>query len=413
MAVVLVVNSGSSSLKYQMLCSPDEIAEQSRVGHDDGEPVLQRLVVGRVEQIGSGNSRQTHHTEGSPERVVTCPVPDLAAAVDLMSEALRQSGPDLDAADAVGHRIVHGGDRFTEATLVDDEVEQEIERLSTLAPLHNPPSLEGLRRMRAALPHIPHVAVFDTAFHATMPPVASTYAIPADLASRHGVRRYGFHGTSVGYVARQAALSLGRPLHRTNLIVCHLGNGASVTAVEAGRSVDTSMGMTPLEGLVMGTRSGDLDPAVVTHLTRTAGLDADAVDHLLNFESGMLGLCGESDVREIRRLAAEGDRPAAAALDVYAYRLRKYVGGYLAVLPRLDGLVFTGGIGEHDAQLRSDVVGPLQHLGLRLDADANGSAVNPSEAVRIDDGAEGPAVLVVPTDEEVEIAAQVLRLLAR
>ncbi len=414
MAVVLVVNSGSSSLKYQLLRSPDDISGEPRAGdHADGERVLKRLVVGRVEQIGSEHSRHTHHVEGSPERAVSGSVPDLAAAVRLMSEALRESEPGLDAADAVGHRIVHGGDRFTEATLVDDEVEQEIDRLSKLAPLHNPPSLEGLRSMRAELPHLPHVAVFDSAFHATMPPVAFTYAIPPDLASRHGIRRYGFHGTSVGYVARRAASSLGRPLDEINLIVCHLGNGASVTAVEAGRSVDTSMGMTPLEGLVMGTRSGDLDPAVVTYLTRTAGLDAEAVDHLLNFESGLLGLCGESDVREVRRLAAEGEPSAAAALDIYAYRLRKYVGAYLAVLPRLDALVFTGGVGEHDARLRSDVVEPLQHMGLQLDADVNSSVVNPSEALRIDGGTGAPAVLVVPTDEEAEIAAQVLRFLAR
>jgi acetate kinase len=395
MTRVLVVNRGSSSLKYQVL---------ERKPDDDGRPV--RLAIGLVERIGSSSSRLTHQVEGEPEQVHERPVRDSAAAVGAMLDSLAASGL-LASLDAVGHRVVHGGARFTGPTLVDDEVEQELAGLSELAPLHNPSSLEGLRALRAAVPDVPHVAVFDTAFHATLPPYASSHAIPQELAGRYGVRRWGFHGTSVRYVVQASAALLDLPLEQVNLVVCHIGNGASVTAVEAGRSVDTSMGMTPLEGLVMGTRSGDIDPAVVPHLTRTAGLSVTEVEHLLNFDSGLSGLCGDADIREVRRRAAGGNSAAQLALDVYTYRLRKYIGAYLAVVPDLDAVVFTGGVGEHDRQLRAEVIDPLGHLGLRLDGVANSAAVGPASPVRIG-GGERMAVLVVPTNEEAEIASQVL-----
>jgi acetate kinase len=372
---VLVVNGGSSTLKYQVL-------EGSAAGRSG---VLTRLAGGSL-----GVSGFTH-------------------AVREMSAALEDAGLLADVS-GVGHRIVHGGASFTEPVIVDDIVERQIGDLSDLAPLHNAPALAALRAVRAELPGVPQVAVFDTAFHATLPPHAYTYAVPEDLASRYGVRRYGFHGTSVRYVTRVAAAFLGMSLKDVNLIVCHIGNGASITAVVDGRSVDTSMGLTPLEGLVMGTRSGDIDPAVVAYLSRSAGLQTAEVEHLLEFESGLLGLCGDSDVREVRRRAADGDASARLALDVYAYRLRKYVGAYLAVVPRLHAVVFTGGVGEHDAALRAEVIDPLNHLGLQLDAAVNTATAQPSQPVRIDAGT-GPAILVIPTDEEAEIATQVLALI--
>jgi acetate kinase len=372
---VLVVNSGSSTLKYQVL-------EGSTGGRSRG---LTRLAGG---SLG---------------------VRSFAHAVREMSSTLEVADL-LTAVTAVGHRFVHGGGTFTEPVIVDDTVERQLDRLSNLAPLHNPPALAAMRAVRKELPGVPQVAVFDTAFHATLPPHAYTYAVPRDLAVQYGIRRYGFHGTSVRYVTSLAAAFLGASPHEVNLIVCHIGNGASITAVESGRSVDTSMGLTPLEGLVMGSRSGDIDPAVVGFLSRAAGLQTPEVEHLLEFESGLLGLCGDSDIREVRRRAAAGDASAREALDVYAYRLRKYVGAYLAVVPGLHAVVFTGGVGEHDAALRAEVIDPLDHLGLRLDDALNAATAQPTEAVRIDTGT-GPAILVIPTDEEAEIATQVLSLI--
>jgi acetate kinase len=264
--------------------------------------------------------------------------------------------------------------------------------------------------MRRLLPDVPQVAVFDTAFHATIPAPAYTYAIPAALASRHRIRRYGFHGTSYQYVTRQAAALLQVPTNEVNLIVCHLGNGASVAAVRGGMSVDTSMGLTPLQGLVMGTRSGDLDPAVVPYLVREAGMSLDDVDRMLNSESGLKGLSGEQDMRAVRALADAGDAAARLALEVYAYRIRTYIGAYLAHLPGLHALVFTAGIGENDAALRRDVCLPLAHLGFRLDQGRN--LVPSGQARAIDDSSGRPRILVVPTNEEAEIAREAARAVA-
>lgn len=397
MSSILVVNCGSSSLKYQLIDT------------DSG----QRLVGGLVERIGESAGRIEHERSGGEPVEVRGAFADHEAALRAVLGLFDDRGPSLAGLAGVGHRVVHGGSRFRSATLIDDIVESAIADLVPLAPLHNPANLLGIRVLRRLLPDAAHVAVFDTAFHTTLPDVAATYAIPTEVALHHGIRRYGFHGTSHSYVTRRAAALLGLPVEQVNLVIAHVGNGASVTAVAGGRSVDTSMGMSPLEGLVMGTRSGDLDPGIVLLLARDSGLDTAGLDDLLNRRSGLKGLCGESDVRTVRALAASGDPAARLALGVYAYRLRKYVGAYLAVVPGVHALVFTAGVGENDAALRAEVCEPMAHLGLRLDAQANTSTSRASGERRIDDGSGSIRVLVVPTDEEAEIAAQTAEVAAK
>jgi acetate kinase len=392
-AQVLVVNTGSSSLKYQLV-DPETGAWSAK---------------GLIERIGEDGPRLRHVTSDGTVLERDADLPDHAAALELMLEVLRDHG--LDRVIAVGHRVVHGGSEYTDPVIVDDEVEAAIEELIPLAPLHNPPALVGLRELRRLMPDVAHVAVFDTAFHATMPPEAYTYALPAGLAAEHKVRRYGFHGTSYRYVTRRTAQALGITVEEADLIVCHLGNGASMAAIRGGRSVDTTMGLTPLQGLVMGTRSGDVDPAVVFHLVRVAGLGLDDVDSVLNKQSGLKGLAGSQDMREVRALASDGDPAARLALDVYAYRIRAYIGAYLAVLPNVRALVFTAGIGENDPDLRLEVCRPLAHLGIRIDEELNGA---PGSGVRVVDDGTGPIrILVVPTDEEAEIARQSADAVAR
>jgi acetate kinase len=370
---------------------------------------FRRVVTGLVERIGeSGGRHIVQEVKGAESVVTEGAVADHRHAVALMLDAQRSELSNL---LAVGHRVVHGGARYQAPTVIDDVVEAGIDQLSVLAPLHNPPGLVGIRALRAAYPQIPQVAVFDTAFHATLAPEASTYAIPPDLARQHGVRRWGFHGTSHQYVTRAAAEFLEVPVAEVGLVICHIGNGVSLTAVRDGRSIDTSQGMTPLEGLVMGTRSGDLDPAVVIHLQRQAGMSPEDVDSLLTAHSGLRGLCGDSDVRSVRARARDGDAAAQLALDVYAHRLRKYVGAYLAQVPDLHAVVFTAGVGENDPMLRRSVIEPLAHLGLRLDDTANASAVGPADPVRIDDGTGRAAVLVIPTDESAEICRSTVAVL--
>jgi acetate kinase len=371
---VFVLNAGSSSLKYQLV-DPD---------------TAEVHVAGTVERIGE---------EGSD-------VPDHEAAVRRALDAIEGRPEPF----ACGHRVVHGGERFDSATVIDDEVEHAIGELSALAPLHNPANLEGIRAARAVLPDIPHVAVFDTAFHRTIPAAAATYAIDADLAARYHVRRYGFHGTSHQYVSRAAAAFLGIPLGESKIIVLHLGNGASACAVDGGRSVDTSMGMTPLEGLVMGTRSGDIDPAALFHLHRQAGLGFDELEQLLNRDSGLKGLTGKGDMRDVQAAAADGDEQAEAALAVYRHRIRRYIGAYLAQLGGLDALVFTAGVGENNSLLRRRTLDGLGHLGIRVDPDRN--EVPSRQARRISPDDAPVAVLVVPTDEELEIARQTAAVLS-
>ncbi len=371
MARVLVLNCGSSSVKYQLL----------ELDPDDRD--LRRLDGGVVERV------QDHDAA-------------VAQVLDTLAGALADGGPPV----AVGHRVVHGGARFTGPTVVDDEVLAAVEDLAVLAPLHNPAAAAGVRAARSRLPGVPQVAVFDTAFHATLPPAAATYAVPREWRERYGVRRYGFHGTSYAHLVREAARALGKDSSDVDLVALHLGNGASACAVRGGVSVDTSMGMTPLAGLVMGTRSGDVDPALPGHLARVAGLTPEQVDDALEHASGLLGLAGAGDMRDVLRRRADGDPDAALAFDVYCHRVKGYVGAYLAVLGRADAVVFTGGVGEHAAPVRAASLAGLEGLGIEVDEGRN-AREEPGVRAVSPDGARVP-VLVVPADEELEIARQAL-----
>jgi len=375
MTEIFVVNSGSSSIKYQL------------VNVETGAAVVNGL----IERIGEPGSQAKDHVAG------------MKIALDALG-----TGHDI---TAVGHRVVHGGTEFTTATVVTAAVLKKIEKLSPLAPLHNPANLTGINAARTALPGIPQVAVFDTAFHQTLKPEAYTYAIDAKLAGKYAVRRYGFHGTSYRYVSKATAEFLGRDLADTKMIVMHLGNGASVCAIDGGVSVDTSMGMTPLEGLVMGTRSGDLDPAILSYLHREAALDFDQLDAMLNSGSGLLGLTGSSDMRDVQTKAARGNAKAEVALAVYRHRIRHYIGAYLAELGGLDALVFTAGVGENSVALRQSVLVGLEAFGISVD-DARNSA-KASDARYISPDGSPVAVLVIPTNEELEIARQTLDAIAR
>jgi len=377
-ARVLVINSGSSSVKYQLL----DMADGSR------------LASGLVERIGEG------------------PVADHTEALDRAAAELAAQGLGLDSPElaAIGHRVVHGGTRFTEPTLITETVIEGIEELIPLAPLHNPANAEGIRVARRLRPDLPQVAVFDTAFHSTIPEHAARYAIDTATADAYGLRRYGFHGTSHAYVSRATAALLGKEPAEVNTIVLHLGNGASASAVAGGVCVETSMGLTPLEGLVMGTRSGDVDPAVLIHLSREAGMSTDEIDTLLNKRSGLLGLCGDNDMREIGRRMSEGDRAAQLAFEVYIHRLRKYVGAYTAVLGRVDAIAFTAGVGENSAAVREAALRGLGALGIEIDAVRN--ALRGSSARLVSAAGSRVAVAVVPTDEELEIASRTYELVA-
>ncbi|WP_328735094.1 acetate kinase [Streptomyces bobili] len=392
---VLVLNSGSSSVKYQLLDMSDS----------------SRLAQGLVERIGEQTSRLKHTPLATGEsRERSGPIHDHDAALKAVAEELAQDGLGLDSPElaAIGHRVVHGGKHFTEPTVIDDAVLAEIERLIPVAPLHNPANLTGIRTARALRPDLPQVAVFDTAFHTTMPESAARYAIDVKTADEHRIRRYGFHGTSHAYVSRATAALLGRAPEEVNVIVLHLGNGASASAVRGGKCVDTSMGLTPLEGLVMGTRSGDADPAVIFHLARVGGMSIDEIDTLLNKKSGLIGLCGDNDMREIRRRVDEGDEQAKLAFDIYIHRLKKYIGAYYAVLGRVDAVVFTAGVGENAAPVRAAAVADLESLGLAVDDELN--AVRGDEPRLISPAGARVKVAVVPTDEELEIATQTYAL---
>jgi acetate kinase len=390
---VLVLNAGSSSLKYQLLDLADGAGERV-------------CASGLVERIGEDEGRLVHRAAGAEPLTESGKIPDHAVALDRVLAAFERTGGLTEAPFAVGHRVVHGGDRFSGPTVVDDDVLEEIRELVPLAPLHNPANIAGIEVARARYPDTPQVAVFDTAFHAAMPPHAWRYALPRDLADRLRIRRYGFHGTSHGYVARTAAAHLRRPLDDLALVTLHLGNGCSAAAVAGGRSIDTSMGLTPLGGLVMGTRSGDLDPGIVAHLHREGGLDLDAIDTLLNTQSGMKGLAGSNDLREVHARADAGDADAAEALEVFCYRIRCTVGAYAAALGRLDAVVFTAGIGENDADVRARVCAGLGVLGVEVDEARNTARSRETRTISAD--GSRVAVLVVPTNEELEIAEQTL-----
>lgn len=373
MSQLLVLNAGSSSLKYDVFAPWPANGDPTRVAH------------GAVEGVGTDR------------------VPDHEAALGSALDALRRD-PGLDSLVAVAHRVVHGG-TLTAPALIDEDSEGAIVDASALAPLHNPAALAGIRAVRAEWPELPQIAVFDTAFHQTIDEVASTYAVPVDLARRHQLRKWGFHGISHAYVARRSAEALGLPAEEADLVICHIGNGVSVTAVRGGRSIDTSMGFTPMEGAVMGTRSGSIDPGLVFHLARQTDLSLEEIEDILQHRSGVLGLCGDSDMKQVRERADAGDADASFALAVYTHRLRGIVASYVGLLPDLRAVVFTAGVGEHDPALRAEVIEPLSHLGLELDRDANRSATGPDGPVRIGRG-DRPTVLVVPTDEGAEVARQ-------
>ena len=399
---ILVINTGSSSIKYQLFDMED-----SRV-----------LASGLLERIGEVAGKLTHQVLPAeakrPPLVEEGAVRDHRAGMERIVALLTdpKQGVVRDAAEiaAVGHRVVHGGEAFSRPALIDEQVLAAIRANVPLAPLHNPANLVGIEVARSLFPQAAHVAVFDTAFHQTLPPKAFHYGLPHELYQRHRIRRYGFHGSSHLYVAKEAARRLGRPLTELNLITIHLGNGASITAIEQGRSVDTSMGMTPLEGLLMGTRSGDLDPSILFHLAEFFRMSAAEIHNLLNQQSGLKGICGENDMREILKRRAAGDRLAALAIEIYAYRIKKYIGAYSAVLSLVDALVFTGGVGENAAEVREQACAGLHNLGIILDPAKNRSAESGARAIQ---SAESRVqVLVVPTNEELEIARQTLEVLS-
>ena len=392
MSVILVVNSGSSSIKYQII---DPATEE-------------RLAKGLIERVGTDRGRVIHTGPDGETREAERPVLDHVAGFEAMLHACARYGPDLDEVPivAVGHRVVQGGSRFVQPTPITDAVMATIEELSPLAPLHNPPNLLGIRAARATFPNLPHVAVFDTAFHRTLPPEAYTYAIDANLAAEYRIRRYGFHGTSHTYVSERAAALLGRPLGQVNSIVLHIGNGVSACAVRGGESIDTSMGMTPLEGLVMGTRSGDIDPGILFHLHRQDDMTVSQMDDLLNRRSGLLGLAGSSDMRDVLASAARGEPRAELAVDVYCHRLRHYVGAYYAQLGRLDAIAFTAGVGENAPEIRARSLAGLESMGIVIDPERNAA---PGDDGRISPDDSAVAVLVIPTNEELEIARQTMR----
>ncbi|HYA39215.1 MAG TPA: acetate kinase [Candidatus Methylomirabilis sp.] len=396
---ILVINSGSSSLKYQLFDMHRGFV----------------LTAGIVERIGETNAALRHQWRTSAgaleqfERAVIAP--DHRAAFLAIRAAMRETGVLRDATrvDAIGHRVVHGGERFRAPTRIDADVLSAIRALVPLAPLHNPPNVLGIELCLELFPTVPQVAVFDTAFHQTMPPHAYHYALPHRLYTDHAVRRYGFHGSSHAYVTRRATAYLAQPPGAINLISLHLGNGASAAAVEGGRCIDTSMGMTPLEGLVMGTRCGDIDPALVFYIGRAAGLNEAAVEALLNKDSGLKGLCGANDMREVLRRMEAGDAQARLAFEIYCYRIRKYIGAYTAALGRVDAVIFTAGIGENAAAVRARVCAGLDTLGVRLDAQKNASVSG--EIAEIQSANSAVRLLVVRTNEEREIAEQVRAVL--
>jgi acetate kinase len=396
---ILVINAGSSSIKFAVYDMGDE----------------QLRVSGEIERIGEPHSQGVYRCHGSAddreEKRQPLEVPDHAAAMARVFDYLQQAGV-LNAEDpltAIGHRVVHGGERFQRPTLIDDPVLAAIGELVPLAPLHNPANLACIEATRQRWPRLPQVAVFDTAFFRRLPEQALRYALPERFYRDHQVCRYGFHGTSHEYVAGQAAQRLGRPLEQLRLISLHLGNGASAAAIRHGQCIDTSMGMTPLEGLVMGSRCGDMDPAIPFYLARQLGMDLDEIENLLNRNSGLQGLCGANDMRRVHELVDQGDASARLALDMYCYRIVKYIGAYYAALGGLDGLIFTAGVGENDEQIRARVCHQLTHLGLHLDDQRNEQSAGNA---RLISAADSPVnILVIPTNEERAIARQTMNII--
>ncbi len=395
---ILVINAGSSSLKYQL------------INVEQGEVVAK----GICERIGIDGSKLSYKAQGRDKLEFAGAMKDHTDAIRMVLDTLTDANigvvKSMKEIDAVGHRVVHGGERFSRSVRVSEELIREIEKISVLAPLHNPANLMGIRACMAIMPDVPMVAVFDTAFHQTMPPEAYLYALPYEAYTDHMVRRYGFHGTSHLYVSRRAIEKLGMPVEQTKVITCHLGNGSSIAAVKGGKCVDTSMGLTPLEGLPMGTRCGDIDPAIVTHLMEQMRLDRKGIDEYLNKKSGMFGVSGlSSDFRDLDDAAKEGNVRAKLAVDIFCYRVKKYIGAYSAALGGVDAIVFTAGVGENDRVVREKSLTGLEYLGVDVDFAYNLTCPR-GEEVELSRKGSRVKVYVIPTDEEMVIARDTAEL---
>ncbi len=386
---IFVINCGSSSIKYQLIDSENK----------------ETLCKGLVERIGAVTSIVKQEFKGEKPIKKTIALDNHAVALKTIMELLIAADNDylhsLDEIEAVGHRVVHGGETFKDSVLIDEDVEEAIQAAFDIAPLHNPPNLQGIRAAKKHLPNVPHVAVFDTAFHHSIPQHAYLYGIPNRLYRRYKIRRYGFHGTSHYYVSRQYYKESGKSKDGTKIITCHLGNGGSITAIKDGLSIDTSMGFTPLEGLVMGTRSGDIDPSIMFYLIEKEELSLANVHALLNKHSGLLGLSGYAgDMRDLLEEAENGDRRCQEAIDVFCYRAKKYIGAYIAAMNGVDAIIFTGGIGENSAKIRELILKDMQYAGVKIDADRN--AIRGNTVISTDDS--NVEVMVIPTNEELVIA---------
>jgi acetate kinase len=394
-----VLNCGSSSIKYQLIETSTEVSEAKGV----------------IERIGMSSAVLTHKPKDGEQIRIVGEILDHTIALEYVIAVLLSPNhgvlTDKNEIDAVGHRVVHGGETFSGSVLITDEVLRALKDNIELAPLHNPPNLKGIKAAKEHLPNIPQVGVFDTAFHSSMPPHAYLYGIPFKLYKRYKIRRYGFHGTSHRFVSQRAAEFLNKPYDSLKIITAHLGNGGSVAAIKFGKSIDTSMGFTPLEGLLMGTRSGDLDPSIIPYIMAKEELSISDMNTLLNKHSGLVGISGESsDMREILQAVEEGDRKAKYAYDVYTYRIKKYIGAYAAAMGGVDVIVFTGGIGENAVKVRTDVCSDMEYLGIKIDAERNENAKG--EAIITSDDSK-TKVLKIPTNEELVIAMDTERIVTK
>jgi acetate kinase len=394
---IFVLNCGSSSVKYKLYAMENE----------------QVLAEGRVERIGQENAIITHQSTGKEKISKTMPILEHTVAIqeslNLLTHAEHGVIKSVNEIDAIGHRVVHGGESFSDSVLINERTKEILDSLAELAPLHNPANVTGIRAAEKIMPKKPQVAVFDTAFHSTIPPHAHLYAIPYSVYQRYKVRRYGFHGTSHKYVSQRASEMMGRDIADLKIISCHLGNGASIAAIDGGKSVDTSMGFTPLEGLMMGTRSGDIDPGAIFYIMKKEGLSLHEIDSMLNKHSGLFGIAGVSDMRDIEKGIEEDDRLCKVAFDIYEYRIRKYIGSYVAAMNGVDAIVFTAGIGENTPAMRSKLVSNLPYLGISIDEDQNKKR---GEDVEISTPDSKVKVFVIPTDEEVVIARDTAKIVS-